>query len=211
MEYTETPPSTAETVTEPTPEVQETGPVVIELETEPQAPPSSSQTDPEPAMVIEPVEEAAEAPPMPPEPEEPTAEPEVEQPKTFQPEFRKDLYGDLQKVEDRGKRLKHGTPPPEPPRPEPVPEPITEPVSEPEPTPEPSEPELAVEPAPEGEPITKPQWEPLSGRKLRKAEEVLTEYKRWLNKGFKAGMLTREQCAMLTRHKEIEMGILPPE
>lgn len=108
-------------------------------------------------------------------------------------------------------------------KPLPETEPASGPLPEPEPVPEPEEfaveevPESVEEPEPEPmpeevpEPEPEPQWEPLSGRKLHKAEDDLLEYKRKLDKGFKSGKLTRDQCVSMVKKKEIELGLRPDE
>ena len=78
--------------------------------------------------------------------------------------------------------------------------------------------ETAVKPAaktppPKPEPkraAAKP-WKPLSGGKLKKAEEELIAYKKWINQGFKSGVLTKQQCIAMVHIKEIELGLRPGE
>ena len=41
-------------------------------------------------------------------------------------------------------------------------------------------------------------------------KEELTAYKRWLDSGFKSGMLTKEKCIKMVKKKEIELGLKPP-
>jgi outer membrane biosynthesis protein TonB len=140
------------------------------------------------------------------------------------------MYADLENIEARGKRKKEKKKglfssfgskdelEPEQPeqteQPEPEERTATEPAPQASPKPEPS-PE--PQPAPKPAPAPKPQpahpsgWQPLAGGKLRKAEEELVEYKRWLNQGFKSGMLTKEQCVAMVRKKEAELGLRPPE
>jgi hypothetical protein len=65
--------------------------------------------------------------------------------------------------------------------------------------------------ATEPEPQPKSSWKPLTGGKLNKAEEDLLIYKKWLNKGYKSGVLTKEQCTEMVHGKEIELGLKPPE
>jgi hypothetical protein len=64
---------------------------------------------------------------------------------------------------------------------------------------------------PEPTPQPESSWKPLTGGKLNKAEEDLLAYKKWLNKGYKSGVLTKEQCTVMVRGKEIELGLRPPE
>ncbi|KYK31117.1 MAG: hypothetical protein AYK23_04165 [Candidatus Proteinoplasmatales archaeon SG8-5] len=84
----------------------------------------------------------------------------------------------------------------------PPPEPETAADTKPEPAPV-----MGVSP----EPAPEPQWEPLTGRKLRRAEDELLAYKRHLDKGFRSGKLTKEHCVSMVREKEIELGLRPPE
>jgi hypothetical protein len=63
----------------------------------------------------------------------------------------------------------------------------------------------------EPEPQPESSWKPLTGGKLNKAEEDILAYKKWLNKGYKSGILTKEQCTAMVRGKEIELGLRPPE
>ncbi len=51
----------------------------------------------------------------------------------------------------------------------------------------------------------------MSGSKLDRANSELLEYKKWLNKGYKSGVLTKEQCTGMVRAKEVELGLRPPE
>lgn len=100
-------------------------------------------------------------------------------------------------------------PPPEPQPPdphEPKHVPAVQPVHNPSPKPEP----LQQKPAP---PIQeeKSGWKPLSGSRLDRANNELLEYKKWLNKGYKSGVLTKEQCTGMVKAKEVELGLRPPE
>ena len=124
------------------------------------------------------------------------------------------------------------------PEPKPVPQPIAQPTPQPKPKPEPQpvaqpapqpkpEPRPAAQPAlqPKSEPRQEPKpqkpspaiqedksgWKPLTGGKLDKANNELHEYKKWLNKGYKSGVLTKDQCTGMVRDKEIELGLRPPE
>lgn len=143
------------------------------------------------------------------------------------------MYADLEKIEARGKRKKEkrkglfssfG----QKDEPEPSPE-VTQPAEKaPEPTPEvkpqpkpaPPEPKAAEQPKPQpvavsppSQPVQQPDnaWKPLTGGKLKKAEDELLAYKKWLNKGYKSGVLTKEQCTAMVWTKEIELGLRPPE
>jgi len=150
------------------------------------------------------------------------------------------MYADLEKIEARGKRKKEKskglfssfgkkdnndpqaaeeTPemspvPPETKQPVPQVEDVPPQISpSPPPPPEPvkkATPPTPAQPAP-STPIPKPRWTPLSGGKLEKANEELLTYKKWLNKGYKSGVLTKEQCIAMVKAKEIEMGLRPPE
>ncbi len=106
-------------------------------------------------------------------------------------------------------------PVPEPPKQEPIPEPQPvvapkpAPVIErlkPQPTPKPAAP--PVETAPKTA-SNDSGWTPLTGSKLKKAEDDLMVYKRWLNSGFKSGVLTKQQCVDMVKAKEIELGLKP--
>jgi len=57
----------------------------------------------------------------------------------------------------------------------------------------------------------KSSWTPLTGSRLSQAEEELLNYKKWLNKGYKSGVLTKEQCNTMVREKEMELHLRPPE
>ncbi|MBA3045474.1 MAG: procyclic acidic repetitive family protein [Candidatus Thermoplasmatota archaeon] len=114
---------------------------------------------------------------------------------------------------------------PEPPKPEPVkktspvpqPKPVQEPVARPapkveSPPPQPVPKPIIAQSAPEqSAPETNNGWEPLTGGKLKKAEVDILTYKKWLNNGYKSGILTREQCTDMVRKKEIELGLRAPE
>ena len=116
------------------------------------------------------------------------------------------------------------TEPVQTPAPEPIPQPTTpkpappkvQPVAQ---APQPAKTQVVhhVEPPkPAHQPArtethTQSSWKPLTGSKLSKAEEDLVIYKKWLNKGYKSGMLTKEQCSDMVRDKEIELGLRPPE
>jgi hypothetical protein len=75
------------------------------------------------------------------------------------------------------------------------------------------EPETLVEPIREEavqEDIPEPQWEPLTKKQLKKAEVDLLQYKRKLDKGFRSGKLTKEECISMVRKKETKLGLKPP-
>jgi len=72
-----------------------------------------------------------------------------------------------------------------------------------------------IEPPPPPAPELAPKragagWSPPTGAKLAKANSDLVKYKKWLNRGYKSGVLTKEQCARMVREKEIELGLRPP-
>jgi len=151
----------------------------------------------------------------------------------------RDMYADLEKIEARGKRKKEKSKglfssfgkkeseesQPAESAPVPTPEP-SQPAAQPEPVPQPKPvppPAQSVHPKPAPTPVqsvhTKPavehiaesSWKPLTGGKLEKANEDLLAYKKWLNKGYKSGVLTKEQCVTMVKAKEIELGLRPPE
>ncbi|MCK5024046.1 MAG: hypothetical protein KAR56_00350 [Thermoplasmata archaeon] len=72
------------------------------------------------------------------------------------------------------------------------------------PEPEPTQVSVAHPEVPE--PV-KTKWFPLSGSKLKRAETHILEYKAWLNKRFKAGKFTKQECLDKLRHKEVELGL----
>jgi outer membrane biosynthesis protein TonB len=107
---------------------------------------------------------------------------------------------------------------------EPVPEPpkqetvlAPKPVEAPKPAPVVEQPKPQPAPMPVAKPTeTAPEskdsgWSPPTGGKLKKAEDDLLAYKRWLNSGFKSGVLTKQQCIDMVKAKEIELGLKPPE
>jgi len=63
----------------------------------------------------------------------------------------------------------------------------------------------------EPEPAPEPVWEPLKGRQLKQAHTQLHEYKRDLEIQFKAGKLSAKECRMRSQKKEIELGLSAPE
>jgi hypothetical protein len=60
-------------------------------------------------------------------------------------------------------------------------------------------------------PAAKPAWQPPTGPKLEKANADLHEYKKWVNKGYKSGVLTKDQCIKMVKDKEMELGLRPHE
>jgi len=139
----------------------------------------------------------------------------------------RDMYADLEKIEARGKRKKEkskglfssfGKKESEESQPAesalvPTPEP-SQPAAQPEPVPQPKPvptPVQSVHTKPAVEHIAESSWKPLTGGKLEKANEDLLAYKKWLNKGYKSGVLTKEQCVTMVKAKEIELGLRPPE
>lgn len=99
----------------------------------------------------------------------------------------------------------------------PAPAPTPKQVAEPEKQAEvQTQPVKAPAPAPE-KTLPKPEtqsstdWKPLTGSKLKRAEEDLLAYKKWLNKGYKSGVMTKEQCTAMVRVKEVELGLRAPE
>ena len=73
-----------------------------------------------------------------------------------------------------------------------------------------------VEPVPKSvEPKTEVKkdgpWAPLTGKTLKQAKNQLMEYKRMLERSYKAGKLTKGHCRQKSKEKEIELGISPPE
>lgn len=128
-------------------------------------------------------------------------------------ELEKDIYADLEKIEERGKKKKGFSLfgrrkdeedtgreaaeqfvdlEPEAPQPD----------AGPKPAPGPSTPGTEAAQA--------PGWQPLTGRKRQEAEHQLKEYKRKLNRAFIAKKLTQEQCLARVSKKEIELGLKPP-
>lgn len=70
----------------------------------------------------------------------------------------------------------------------------------------------AEQPLPESTTFSEPaqEWKPLEGRERKRAEEALHEFKKKLDKAFKSGTLTREQCLAKVKEKETELGLGPP-
>ncbi|MCK5397932.1 MAG: hypothetical protein KAJ33_06770, partial [Thermoplasmata archaeon] len=121
-------------------------------------------------------------------------------------------------------------PAPTPPVQEPTPAPVQEPIHTPEPVqqsqpapapqvqtpapePKPPTPTPAPQPAPIAQPAApaKPSWQPLTGPAKIKADAHIHEYKNWLNKGYKAGKFTKEECSHKLWQKEVEIGLRPPQ
>ena len=122
----------------------------------------------------------------------------------------RDMYADLARIEERGKRKKKKgflsfmggkesgeEAPPVHTTAAFTQEPV---VAEPE-----QKKKARSEPAPE------PVWEPLKGRQLKQAQAQLHEYKRGLEKEFKAGKLSAKACRQRSQKKEIELGLSAPE
>ena len=104
----------------------------------------------------------------------------------------------------------------EPPKPAPAVEPVVAASPKPAPAKEPEPPKtapapVAQQPAPKPARVETSDWKPPSGGKLKKAEEDLLAYKKWLNHGYKSGVLTKEQCIDMVLIKEIELGLKPPK
>ncbi len=122
--------------------------------------------------------------------------------------YQRDIYAALDNIEQRGKSLKEqrsgffkqDRPAEAAPA---ATKPTAEPVFESKPLAG-STREEAVQ-----ETIAEARWEPLSGRDLKKAEVELLQYKRKLDKGFRSGKLTKEQCVSMVRKKEIDLGLKP--
>ena len=45
---------------------------------------------------------------------------------------------------------------------------------------------------------------------MAKAEAHIQEYKTWLNKGYKAGKFSKEECSYKLWQKEVEIGLRDP-
>ncbi|MBU4038033.1 MAG: carboxypeptidase regulatory-like domain-containing protein [Proteobacteria bacterium] len=54
------------------------------------------------------------------------------------------------------------------------------------------------------------QWKPLTGRQRELAQGRFKEYKRKLNKDYKGGKLTKDQCLARVNKREVELGLKPP-
>jgi hypothetical protein len=133
------------------------------------------------------------------------------------------MYADLEKIEARGKRKKNkgffstfskkDETEPEAPLSEAKPAPVKD-------MPKPESEIIEPVPEPVAIPLTKVNskspniqdnsWKPLSGNKLKKAEEIIIEYKKWLNHGLKAGLVSKDQCTEMVHDKKIELGLRPP-
>lgn len=93
---------------------------------------------------------------------------------------------------------------------QPPPQPAVEPMPRPGPAQEPQkEPEEPVQSRQAPEPIA-PAWQPLTGKALAHAEAHIHEYKQWLNRKYKAGKLTKDECSHKLWQKEVEIGLRPP-
>jgi hypothetical protein len=177
---------------QPTEPVESEDPVEMDIvSVEPEAPPQDTVTE------ITPEEKPEQA--------EPIDKPEAAHGQSLQdsPFYKRDIYAAFDKIEQRGKSLKEQRSgifvKPQEPKEETAPQ---REVIKDSPAPEPVE--QPLEKAPETE------WSPLTGRKLRKAEEEMHQYKRKLDKIFKSGLLTKDECLTLVRKKEEDLGLKPP-
>ncbi len=164
-------------------------------ETEPEAPAEVISMDPEPVAEPEPVVEPVSAPPV----VEPTPQPEVV------PQSAPVIVEPIPVPTPQPQVVSPSAPVIVEPIPVPTPQPqvVSPPapvVAEPIPVPEPT-------PAPQPVPVAEPAWIPLTGSELAKAEAHIYEYKIWLNKGYKAGKFSKQECQMKLHHKEVEIGL----
>ncbi len=123
----------------------------------------------------------------------------------------RDIYADLEKIEERGKRKKKGflsfmggkEPGEESPPVHTVsafsgnPDPPTAPTPKPKPV--------------EQEIIETEEWIPLKGRKLKQAQDHLHDYKKVLEKSYKSGHYSKSKCREKVKEKEIELGLCSPD
>lgn len=109
------------------------------------------------------------------------------------------MYADLQKIEDRGKRKKKGF--------------ATWFGKKDKEQSEKESVESFADLKPESHTPEEPEekWVPLNGRKKKRAVELLLDFKTKLNKAFKEGRLTKEQCRKRTKIREIELSLRSPE
>jgi len=163
--------------------------------------------EPEPAQAESPAQAV---------PATPKAAPKPEPKHTAQPHPQHDQNPPEPKPESKAvqePKVLHVQPTPQP-KHEPAPPPKAEPAPryiQPPPEPRP-EPQVVQKPKTVPKPIkSESSWAPLTGGKLDRANSDLHEYKKWLNKGYKSGVLTKEQCAKMAMDKEIELGLRPPE
>ena len=63
----------------------------------------------------------------------------------------------------------------------------------------------------EPESVPEPVWEPLKGRQLKQAHAQLHEYKRGLEKEFKSGKLSAKECRTRSKKKMVTLGLSAPE
>jgi hypothetical protein len=78
--------------------------------------------------------------------------------------------------------------------------------------------QVAEEPAPsegQGEQPAEPTptasaWIPLSPKDQKRAEKELLHFKKYLEKEFKKGRMSAEECKTQVKQKEIELGLVPP-
>jgi hypothetical protein len=119
----------------------------------------------------------------------------------------RDIYADLQRIEERGKRKKKKFFPSliDREKNEEEPEPLGQEKEAVQPSTVRTEPEKPAEPQPAQ------AWTPLTGRKKARAEGHLREYRIVLGKAYKAGRLTKGQCQMKLKKRKIELGLRPPE
>ena len=119
----------------------------------------------------------------------------------------RDMYADLAKIEERGKRKKKkgflsfmgGKESGE----EAPPVHMTAAFSQ--------EPVQAKPNPEEKKADPEPVWEPLKGRQLKHAQAQLNDYKRGLEKEFKSGKLTAKECRMKSKKKMVALGLNAPE
>ncbi len=138
----------------------------------------------------------------------PTAKLRQKQTLQDSPFYRRDIYADIDRIEQRGKSLKEKRSgifikPKDTKEEIEPPKQTTEVVDETPPS------ETVRPPIGEG-PEPPPEWKPLTGKKLKRAQEEMFFYKRKLDKGFKSGKLTKERCLAMVRKKEEELGLKPP-
>ena len=123
----------------------------------------------------------------------------------------RDMYADLARIEERGKRKKKkgflsfmggkesG---------EEAPAPIHTTTAF---TQEPMKAKPEQKKQAEPEPAPEPVWEPLKGRQLKQAHAQLHEYKKGLEKEFKAGKFSAKECRIRSQKKEVELGLSAPK
>jgi ribosomal protein L40E len=57
---------------------------------------------------------------------------------------------------------------------------------------------------------TPTRWKPLSNKGKKEAKKALLRFKKGLDKLYKRGELTREECAAKVKEMEVELGLIPP-